>query len=98
MREHDVAPRGALPLFGDGTLRLGEKGVDALHARHSRLDGLDLHAQAFDGGEDAGDVVDHATEVPTDMPNSVSTAALPEADSSMTAPTTTAFSTSTTGE
>ena len=39
-----------------------------------------------------------ATEVPTDMPNSVSTAALPEADSSMTAPTTTAFSTSTTGE
>ena len=26
--------------------------------RHGRLDGLDLHAQALDGGEDAGDVVD----------------------------------------
>ena len=39
-----------------------------------------------------------ATEVPTDMPNSVRTTALPEAESSITMPTTAAFSTSTTGE
>ena len=39
-----------------------------------------------------------ATEVPTDMSNSVRISALPEADSSMTVPTTTAFSSTTTGE
>ena len=39
-----------------------------------------------------------ATEVPTDMPKKVSTVALPEADSSITMPTTAAFSTRTTGE
>ena len=38
------------------------------------------------------------TEVPTDMPNSVSTRAFPEAESSITTPTTTAFSARTTGE
>ena len=38
------------------------------------------------------------TEVPTDMPNRVSISARPEAESSMTTPTTTAFSSSTTGE
>ena len=39
-----------------------------------------------------------ATEVPTDMPKKVRTVGSPEADRSMTMPTTTAFSTSTTGE
>jgi len=39
-----------------------------------------------------------ATDVPTDMPNSVSTRASPEADSSITTPTTAALSVSTTGE
>ena len=39
-----------------------------------------------------------ATDVPTDMPNRVRMAALPDADKSITMPTTTAFSTSTTGE
>lgn len=39
-----------------------------------------------------------ATDVPTDMPNSVRISALPEAESSMTMPTTAAFSSSTTGE
>ena len=43
-------------------------------------------------------VISMATDVPTDMPNSVSTFAFPEADSSMTTPTTTALRTSTTGE
>ena len=39
-----------------------------------------------------------ATEVPTDIPKNVSTMALPEAESSITMPATTAFSASTTGE
>ena len=38
------------------------------------------------------------TDVPTDMPNRASTRAFPEAESSITAPTTAALSTSTTGE
>ena len=38
------------------------------------------------------------TEVPTDIPNSVRISAFPEAESSMTAPTTAALSSSTTGE
>ena len=38
------------------------------------------------------------TEVPTDMPKRASISALPEAESSMTAPTTAAFSSSTAGE
>ena len=38
------------------------------------------------------------TDVPTDMPNSASTRTLPEAESSITAPTTAALRTSTTGE
>ena len=56
--EHHVAPGGGLPLRGDGALRLGEEGVDALDAGHGRLEGLYLHAQTLDRGEDAGDVVD----------------------------------------
>lgn len=59
MREHDVAPHGALPLFGDGALRLGEKGVDTLYARHGGLNGLDLHAETFDRRENAGDIMDN---------------------------------------
>ena len=59
MREHNVAPRGALPLFGDGTLQLGEKGVDTLYARHGGLNGLDLHAETFDRRENAGDIMDN---------------------------------------
>ena len=59
MREYHVAPCRAFPRPGDGALRLGKKRVDPLDARHSRLDGLDLHTEAFDGGENAGDVVDH---------------------------------------
>ena len=39
-----------------------------------------------------------ATEVPTDMPNRRKISAFPKAESSMTTPTTTAFSSSTTGE
>ena len=39
-----------------------------------------------------------ATDVPTDMPNSASTSALPDAESSITIPTTAAFSKKTTGE
>lgn len=39
-----------------------------------------------------------ATDVPTDIPNRVSSPALPEAESSMITPTTTASSNSTTGE
>ena len=39
-----------------------------------------------------------ATEVPTDIPNSSKISALPEAESSMTIPTTAAFSRRTTGE
>ena len=59
MREYHIAPCCTFPLLGDGALRLGKKCVDPLDARHGRLDGLDLHAQVFDGGENAGDVVDH---------------------------------------
>ena len=59
MREYHIAPCCTFPLLGDGALRLGKKRVDPLDARHGRLDGLDLHAQVFDGGENAGDVVDH---------------------------------------
>ena len=43
---------------GDIALRLGEEGVDAPDARHRGLNGLDLHAETLDGGEDAGDIVD----------------------------------------
>ena len=58
VRKFYIAP-GSLPARGrDRALRLVEKGIDAPDTRHGRLDGLDLHAQAFDGGEDAGDVVD----------------------------------------
>ena len=59
MREHDVAPRRAPPFLGNGALRLGEKGVDALHARHGRLDGLDLRAETFNGRKNAGDAADN---------------------------------------
>ena len=53
-----IAP-GSLPARGrDRALRLVEKGIDAPDTRHGRLNGLDFHAQALDGGEDAGDVVD----------------------------------------
>ena len=59
MVQHHVTPGRRGPCGRLLPLRLGEKGVDALHARHSRLDGLDLHAKALDGFKDAGDVVDH---------------------------------------
>ena len=58
MREHHITPGRGLPLLGDGAFRLVKEGVDALHARHRRLDGLYLHAKALDGRKDAGNVVD----------------------------------------
>ena len=58
MRNHHITPGRGLPLLGDGAFRLVKEGVDALHARHRRLDGLYLHAKALDGRKDAGNVVD----------------------------------------
>ena len=58
MREHHITPGRGLPLFGNGAFRLVKEGVDTLHARHRRLDGLYLHAKALDGRKDAGNVVD----------------------------------------
>ena len=52
MGELHIPPPGA-GLCGRGSaLRLAEEGIDPLNARHGRLDGLDLHAEALDGGDD----------------------------------------------
>ena len=58
MGQRHVTPRLLLPRSGKDALRLAEKCVDALDARHGRLNVLYLHAEAFDGRENARYVVD----------------------------------------
>ena len=58
MRKLHIAVRGRFPLRRNRAFRLGKECVDPLDTGHGRLDRLDLHAQALDGGKDAGNVVD----------------------------------------
>ena len=59
VREDDVSARGGFfTRRGNVALQLGEERVDALDARHRGLDGLDLHAEAFDRREDTRNIVD----------------------------------------
>ena len=54
-----IAPGRPGTLCGNFPFRLGQKRINAFHARHGRLDGLNLHAQAFNGGENTRYVVDN---------------------------------------
>ena len=60
MREDDIAARGHFfaARCRDIALGLGEEGVDALHACHRGLDGLNFHAETFNGSKDAGNIAD----------------------------------------
>ena len=58
MRKLHIPARSGPALGRDRALRLSEKGIDALDTCHGRLDGLDLHAKAFNGSKNAGNVVD----------------------------------------
>ena len=58
VRQHDIAVCGSFAVL-HGALGLGKKSVDAPDACHCRLDGLDFHAETFNGRKNARDVVDH---------------------------------------
>lgn len=47
MGQHNVAARGILSLLRNGAFRLIKECVDALDTRHSGLNRLNLHAEAF---------------------------------------------------
>ena len=58
VRQHDIAACSSFAVL-HGALGLGKKSVDAPDACHCRLDGLDFHAETFNGRKNARDVVDH---------------------------------------
>ena len=58
MGQHNVAARGILSLLRNGAFRLIKERVDALDTRHSGLNRLNLHAEAFNRRKNAGNVID----------------------------------------
>ena len=58
MGQHNIAARGILSLLRNGAFRLIKERVDALDTRHSGLNRLNLHAEAFNRRKNAGNVVD----------------------------------------
>ena len=59
MGQLHVTPGGFGAFRGDRALRLCQKCVNALDARHGGLDSLDLHAQAFNGRKNTRYVVNN---------------------------------------
>ena len=58
VRQLHVAPRGLLPLPGDGPLGLSQERINALDACHGGLDRLDLHAKTFNRRKNARYIID----------------------------------------